>query len=477
ISEELRAFFSDIDMALKSHRHLLGGKINDIDRKIITDALGQAGSKYRERVYENGFSGKKEEVNIKQLTDFTVTAVQHIEHTIEANRRPDHLYQAYNLLTISHNSIALSPLGEMLEGQVAALSSGYPDSEEALRLLDTLRKSALYSPKQESYLLYPNRELPRFLEKNSIPNELLRKSILLQQLVSDNNRQIVVCDAEGGCHFNGEFRFAGDLEAALNSLQNTHYGQLVESEKGLVMNIFEEVFNHKAFTGRSGTFFAYEGLGSVYWHMVSKLHLAVQEVCLIAYNENCDKETISRLTAHYYEIGKGIGIHKSPAQYGAFPTDPYSHTPHHRGAQQPGMTGQVKEDILIRFTELGVVIDDGRLSLKPFLLDKNEFLPEPGHITFIDIHGNEQKITLEPGSLCFSYCQVPVVCTFSDGNSIEMHYTDGSTEKFPSTSLTPAASNAIFRRTGEVSLVQVYIDRENMKVNEYPPEHVKTVLS
>ena len=35
---------------------------------------------------------------------------------------------------------------------------------------------------------------------------------------------------------------------------------------------------------------------------------------------------------------------ESPAEYGAFPDDPYSHTPSFGGARQPGMTGQVKEE-------------------------------------------------------------------------------------------------------------------------------------
>ncbi len=113
-----------------------------------------------------------------------------------------------------------------------------------------------------------------------------------------------------------------------------------------VLQVFEEVFNHKAFTGRSGTFYGYEGLGSIYWHMVSKLHLAVQECCLKAVNEKDSPEVIGRLLEHYYEINEGIGVHKSPELYGAFPTDPYSHTPAGKGAQQPGMTGQVKEDII-----------------------------------------------------------------------------------------------------------------------------------
>jgi hypothetical protein len=38
-----------------------------------------------------------------------------------------------------------------------------------------------------------------------------------------------------------------------------------------------------------------------------------------------------------------LGFNKTPALYGAFPTDPYSHTPWGAGARQPGMTGQVRD--------------------------------------------------------------------------------------------------------------------------------------
>ena len=51
--------------------------------------------------------------------------------------------------------------------------------------------------------------------------------------------------------------------------------------------------------------------------------------------------------------------------YGAFPTDPYSHTPSFAGARQPGMTGQVKEDFLARLGELGAQVVAGRLRLGP----------------------------------------------------------------------------------------------------------------
>ena len=69
----------------------------------------------------------------------------------------------------------------------------------------------------------------------------------------------------------------------------------------------------------------------------------------------------------------GLGFNKTPVEYGAFPADPYSHTPKHAGAQQPGMTGQVKEEILTRFGELGLRVSDGTVRFEPSLLRPSEF--------------------------------------------------------------------------------------------------------
>ena len=80
----------------------------------------------------------------------------------------------------------------------------------------------------------------------------------------------------------------------------------------LSLDLFETTFNHRAFTGRSGTFFAYEGLGSIYWHMVSKLLLAAQECYQQAVDEGVDTAVIEALAAAYYDIRAGIGFNKSP---------------------------------------------------------------------------------------------------------------------------------------------------------------------
>jgi hypothetical protein len=222
------------------------------------------------------------------------------------------------------------------------------------------------------------------------------------------------------------------------------------------MEIFEQVFNHRAFTGRSGTFFGYEGLGSIYWHMVSKLLVAVQETIYKAKADNAGPEIIGRMIDHYYEIRAGIGINKSPELYGAFPTDPYSHTPAGKGAQQPGMTGQVKEDILNRWAELGVRIRKGSISFEPLFLNRKEFLAQPSIFRYYDLDGASAQVELNKDELAFTYCQVPMVYTISDKNSITVYDTDGKVRSYPGKSLSTRDSSALFSRNGCIKCVRIY---------------------
>ena len=464
ISNEMVQFYHAIRESLIEFQPQLSGSINNQDRKRILDALGQAASEYRFQVYNNGFWGKKRTHSMAGLKKFTQVCIDFIEHAIQANHREDKLYHAYNLMSIEDDGVAISYLPEMLEGQVAVISSGYLDEIQSLEVLDALRNSALYRKDQNSYILYPNKELPKFLEKNTIPKDKVEKSVLLKKLVTNNNLKILNQDIKGAFHFNGNFHNANDLKVALQDLgNNQEYKELVANETNSVLQIFEDVFNHKAFTGRSGTFYGYEGLGSIYWHMVSKLQLAVYEVTSKAVNENKNSSTINSLKTHFDAIGAGIGVHKSPEVYGAFPTDPYSHTPFNKGAQQPGMTGQVKEDILTRVGELGVVMNDGKLLFKPSLLHKKEFLTQDTEAIFIQVDGTKKSMILGKDSLAFTVCQVPIVYTIAETNEIDLIYSNGVKETLKTLELDKEQSAKIFNRTTEISNVIVRLKEEYLR--------------
>jgi hypothetical protein len=195
--------------------------------------------------------------------------------------------------------------------------------------------------------------------------------------------------------------------------------------------------------------------------MNSKLLLAVQEIYYKALNEDePDDQVINDLRTIYYDIKEGLGTSKNPSIYGAFPTDPYSHTPAHKGAQQPGMTGQVKEDILSRIGELGISIQDGCIEFNDSLLDPDEFLKDPASFEYFDLNKHKEQLMLSEGSLAFLFCQVPIVYTLSESPGIQVQFNDGSSEKIEGNRLPASLSRKIFSRDGSIRSIQVQFGKK-----------------
>ena len=191
--------------------------------------------------------------------------------------------------------------------------------------------------------------------------------------------------------------------------------------------------------------------------MVSKLLLAVQENYFTAIEQGCPQAVSDRLAYYYYRVREGLGFNKTPAEYGAFPTDPYSHTPKHAGAQQPGMTGQVKEEILTRFGELGVRVADGIATFTPKLLRPREFLQEQRPFRYLDVDGDWHEITVPAGALAFTWCQVPVLYCPGDNQDTAISITagDGTKTLVHGSSLSANQSAALFQRDGSIREVRI----------------------
>jgi hypothetical protein len=200
----------------------------------------------------------------------------------------------------------------------------------------------------------------------------------------------------------------------------------------------------------------FEGLGSVYWHMIAKLLLAVQG----CQRRAADPVAAAALARIYDDMRDGLGFRRTAEAYGAFPTDRYSHTPSRRGAQQPGMTGQATEQVLTRLGELGAEVVDGRVRFRPRLLHREELLDDPSTFSWVDVSGAERTTSLPAGSLAFTYCQVPVCYSAGDAPSIVLERADGRTEVIEGTELGREASAAIFERRGIYRLAVVTIPRD-----------------
>ena len=431
------------------------GEMTDSDRLAALRSLGHAGETYRHRIYREGLRGCTL-LPVPVVQDLITQALRAAEDTIRANRRDDGLYHSYNILSLGPKGAAIGRLPLMLEGQVAVLSAGLLAPDQALAVCRALRGSALYRPDQTSYMLYPDRDLPSYLEKNTLPDHAPTVAPILAELAASGDASLVVMDEDGGLHFNADLRNARDVAERLDALEaQPRWAAMATRDREAVLGLWEQVFRHSEFTGRSGSFFMFEGLGSIYWHMVAKLLVAVQENWLEAAERRADPAVVEGLAAAYREVRDGLGYRKPAHVYGAFPTDPYSHTPRHAGAQQPGMTGQVKEEILTRWGELGIVLGDGVIRFEPRMLDASEFRTEPARFDYVDARGEERSLDLPASSLAFTCCGTPVLYVLSDAAGLTVVRANGDVRRSDDPALTRDESAAVLARTGDILRIEV----------------------
>jgi hypothetical protein len=467
ISREVATWMDQVRAILEAHEGaLVADGVDDRTRRTVLDELGRAFSGYRTAVYAHGLSTGRVEVPAAAIAALCRAALAHVDHSLRANRREDGLYHAYNLVAFAADEARLERLPEMLEGQVALLSAGLLDPAAAVELCRALFASAMFQPEKQSFLLYPARRLPGFLEKNRVPEAAVDASPLLAALLSRGDTAIVARDAAGHVRFHADFSGAPDLAAALDALAlDAAFTGLVAAHRQATLDTFEAVFHHHAFTGRSGTMYKYEGVGCVYWHMVGKLLVAVQEVLFRAIDEGADATVISALIDTYERVRAGLGYRQTPRAFGAFPTDPYSHSPRHLGAQQPGMTGIVKEEILTRLGEVGVRVEAGTIRFTPALLRRSELLSEATTWTIPDPDGGARAVELPRGSLGFTLCQVPVVLrTVAGPGTVTVTRRDGQRSAATTDRLDALTSASVLGRRGEITLIEVALpDRDVLR--------------
>lgn len=411
------------------------------------EQLGRAGERYRDTVH-GGEAGTLESVDPAHVERFLATATAWLRRTVSSARRPDGLYHSYSMLGLTAGAVEVQELPLMLEGQVAVVASGLVPADEAAALAEGLRTSALYRADQHSYLLYPDRDLPGFLARNAVDAALVSACPDAAAALADPRQSLLVRDATGGVHFapglrNGRVLAERAAEAAVRGVE--------VDPGGCLRGLYESTFHHRMFTGRSGSFFAYEGLGSIYWHMVSKLSLALLEAGRDARARGVDEAVLDRLATRQREVRAGLGFTKTAYEFGAFPNEAYSHTPRHAGAQQPGMTGQVKEDVVARLAELGVTVEGGRVHLDAAAPVEGEWLRATATLPTVASDGSRGSVDVPADHLAFTLCGVPVVYR-RGGTVIAATLADGTT-RLSRGSLDADASRALLGRTGAVRAV------------------------
>lgn len=456
ISQEVKELADGVNAVLSAYTHPLKTAQDPSLRRNFMDSMGEVCQKYRHHIYANfRFSGEIAHTTREALLALFNNALEHVDASLSLLKRPDGLFHSYNILILENangkSQARIKPLSLMLEGQVSILGAHYLCPSAAADLFDAIRKSDLYRADQHSYILYPSRNLPDFRTKNRIDPQFGTKNPLLSALLAEKNTEIIISGYE--ClHFAAGLSNHRALDLALSKLsKNDTWTRLVAANASAVHALYESVFHHDEYTGRSGTMYAYEGIGSIYWHMVSKLLLAASEnQATVPLGETALR---SRLENVYLDIREGLGYRKDAAVYGAFPWEPYSHTPAGAGAKQPGMTGQVKEEIITRFAEYGLVVTKARLAFLAAPLMKDELGRENTTLEMPAVNGKKISAEIAKGFFACSICGIPVIRGADAVKSVEIVFHDGKTEQSGPV-LSAEISDLIFSHAGVIKLIK-----------------------
>ncbi|MEO1232529.1 MAG: hypothetical protein AAFZ18_26895, partial [Myxococcota bacterium] len=194
LSLPLRAWVTHVMEALEG---VPDAPADDSARRTYLDAVGGAYGEFRGEVYE-GWSRNRAPLHRSDLIRLIGESTRVLERSFRANQRPDGLMHAYNRMEIGEDTISISHLPEMLEGQVAALDAQVLEPSEAADVLEALYKSALYREDQKSFILYPDAVLPDFGERNEVSVESAEAIPTVRTWLDDEERSVIYRDALGG---------------------------------------------------------------------------------------------------------------------------------------------------------------------------------------------------------------------------------------------------------------------------------------
>ena len=127
------------------------------------------------------------------------------------------------------------------------------------------------------------------------------------------------------------------------------------------------------------------------------------------------------------------------------------------------MTCQVKEDVITRFGELGVFVKHGKLYFNPCLLRKEEFLFNETSFEYLSLFRGTQSVIIQPNSLAFTYCQVPIIYHISDKDCLVIIFKDCTSYKIDALTIDHKTSEKIFKRTGDVVQIKAHVNSSYLK--------------
>jgi len=128
------------------------------------------------------------------------------------------------------------------------------------------------------------------------------------------------------------------------------------------------------------------------------------------------------------------------------------------------MTGQVKEEILTRWGELGIRVRDGSVNFDPKLLRAREFSEQSASFRFLDLQGDWREIDVPSNALAFTWCQTPVVYVLDDNSGLKLlvELSDGNYVEANDAMLSADQSRELFSRSGHIRRITLTLNSSQL---------------
>ena len=104
-----------------------------------------------------------------------------------------------------------------------------------------------------------------------------------------------------------------------------------------------------------------------------------------------------------------------------------------------------------------------KLFFNPCLLRKEEFLTENKFFNYVDVNGKSTDIHVPARSLCFTYCQIPILYKMSSSNFVQILFNSGELMKLDRLEIDKDISEMVFKRTNEINQIIVHIKESMLK--------------
>ena len=113
--------------------------------------------------------------------------------------------------------------------------------------------------------------------------------------------------------------------------------------------------------------------------------------------------------------------------------------------------------MISRFGELVFEVNNGLISFNPIMLRDQEVLKNDETFRYVNLSKQLSELLVKKDSLCFTYCQVPIIYSKASDKKITINFINGKSVIVQGNELDNDSSKSLFNRENIIKQINVSI--------------------